>query len=124
MTPSTMRGITRGTCHHCGKFTDDGLVQSFRMCSHRCCDEHESLRADLLVTKRALKMAQARALRYLAGCYRRRGSEPSLRIENKNLDGVYISGPHKGLSSHERCARTMLHYAAKFEAEAGEMTCR
>jgi hypothetical protein len=105
MTPSTMRGITRGTCHHCGKFTDDGLVQSFRMCSHRCCDEHESLRADLLVIKRALKLAQAKGLRnrdWYAHCFSWRSSG----------------------EKRERARRLVLHWIKKFEREAGEMTCR
>ncbi len=103
MTPSRLLGITRGTCHNCGKPTDDGLTQTFRMCSHRCCDEHESLRADLLATRRALKLAQAKALWYVCGQYNRTGSdERVVRLRNRLF----------------RAGRLCGHYAAKFEREA------
>jgi hypothetical protein len=68
-------------------------------------DECESLRADLLATRRALKMAQARALKVQAFHWRQQ----------------FNPWACTGSPKHWRRARLLEHYAAKFEREAGEM---
>jgi hypothetical protein len=65
------------------------------------------LSVDLLATRRALKMAQAKALGHLANRYWR----GCLEVDERQL-------------RREQCLRAellCLHYAAKFEREAGEM---
>jgi hypothetical protein len=64
------------------------------------------LRADLLATRRALKLAQAKGLTSLAGLFAVKGrAERVVRLREKAFRG----------------ARLLDHYAAKFEREAGEL---
>jgi phosphopantetheinyl transferase (holo-ACP synthase) len=67
---------------------------------------HEHTRSDLLATRRALKLAQAKAMGHLARRFMVRGNcERVIRLREKMFRGASL------------CR----HYAAKFEREAGEV---
>jgi hypothetical protein len=84
-------------------------------------EENEQLRADLLATRRALKMAQSSALMTHADAFGVIHSRQSARLRDKGHVGFYIAGPSKGLTCLQRATRLLDHYAAKFEREAAEL---
>jgi hypothetical protein len=68
--------------------------------------ERDDLAADLLATRRALKLAQAKAIDRLAGAFIIKAQrERVIRLRARSF----------------RASRLCCHYAAKFEREAGEV---